>query len=193
MNNLFTAYKVVPDAMFKTFIQNEEDTYDRGGDITETQLMDLAQNKYQTLNDRNEWNAPTPDQEKIIALESEVAKFTKALKNKKKNTPDAGGKPPGKSKDGKQGPGRREYKEPASWKLKPPGKGDKHTKKVNKKTFNWCKNHKMWTVHTTAECKGVAPKGEGKKPGTTDSENDESGKQKLKVNVSALMADDDDE
>ncbi len=85
LNNLFLAYKAVPDAKFKSFIENQEDRYDSGIEVTENKLMELAEKKYQVLQDREEWNAPTPDQEKIIALEATVAKLTKGLKDKGKN------------------------------------------------------------------------------------------------------------
>jgi hypothetical protein len=193
LNNLLKAYKTVPDAQFKIFITNREDKYDAGEDITENALMDLAQNKYTTLKDRNEWNAPTPDQEKLIALATKVESVSKALKTKGRhksqqsdaNQPEASS--PGKN-NGKK---NKQYREPPAWKLKPPAKGESHTKKNNNKTFNWCKNHKMWTLHTTAECKGVAPKGEGTKPAAKPDAKLEA--KKLKVNVSALMAEAEDD
>jgi hypothetical protein len=79
------AYNTVPDAKFKMLIENKEDAYDHGMYTSKTQLMDLAQNKYQLLINHNEWNLPMPDQEKIIALEAAVVKFKKALWNKNKN------------------------------------------------------------------------------------------------------------
>lgn len=189
LNNLFKAYKTIPDVKFKTFINNQEDAYDLGADITENALMDLSQNKFKTLVDRHEWNAPTSDQEKLIALEAKVDSVAKSIKTKARqdkkadtNQTDAG--TPGKKNNTRE---RRQYREPPAWKLKPPGKGESHTKKIKNKTFNWCKNHKMWTLHTTAECKGVVPKGEGKKPSENVKPEANDGK-KLKVNVSALMA-----
>jgi hypothetical protein len=35
----------------------------------------------------------------------------------------------------------------------PPKDNDKKEKQVRKYTYNWCKHHMAWTVHTPSDCK----------------------------------------
>ena len=70
--------------------------------------MERAQHKFKILKTRNEWEAPTPEDEKLLALESTVTKLKSKLEDQKKKSPkktnDGGskfGKYKGKGGDGK--------------------------------------------------------------------------------------------
>ena len=68
-------------------------------DIKPTTLMSLADNKYKTLKIKRTWNAPSQEEEKILALKTEIKK----LKRSRKETPSA---PPGNPK--RQPSGKKE-------------------------------------------------------------------------------------
>jgi hypothetical protein len=171
LSNLFKAYKVVPDHNFEDFVKRTEEQYDQGdNNITADRLMDMSQNKFRVLVDRKEWNAPTADQEKIIALETQIATLKKSLSGKKK------------PKDDKDTSKRRD---PPAWKLKPPGPNEKPVKEVKNKKYHWCTNHKMWCIHSTEQCKGVAVGKSKKEPAAQEAE--------LQIDVDALMANEEED
>jgi hypothetical protein len=72
-----------------------------------------------------------------------------------------GYKPKDKDKDkGKskwKGRDRQGKSPKPAWMTKPPGKGQKATKVVEKKEYHWCMKHKAWTRHKPSECRLEAP------------------------------------
>ena len=48
--------------------------YEDGTDIQPIALMSLADNKYKTLKVKGTWNAPSQEEEKILALKTEIDK-----------------------------------------------------------------------------------------------------------------------
>lgn len=151
--NLFRAYKVVPDKEFATYINAKRDNHDDGTEVIEpNKLMLLAGLKYKTKKQEGEWNAPSTEEEELLALRAEVKK----LKISKANKNDFPAKD--KSKDNaKDDTGRKpkvKKQRKPSWMLIPPKQGDKHTKTVNSKEWHWCPKHECWVRHSPAECKG---------------------------------------
>ena len=59
---------MVPDKNFARYIQAKEDEYNEGGIKDPKQLMMRASNKYRTLVEDKVWNAPTEEDNKILAL-----------------------------------------------------------------------------------------------------------------------------
>jgi len=100
--NLFKAYKSVKDCDFTAYIKKKEDEYEEGEDVNVNMLMLQASNKYKTMFVNQTWNAPSPEEEKILALESQIQKLKK---QKEKPTQDKKG-----GKEGKKGKkkGRKE-------------------------------------------------------------------------------------
>ena len=135
VTNLFKGYKAAADPGFVAYIQKKEDAYDEGEDITADKLMVLAANKYKTLVEQKQWNAPSKAEEKIIALETKIQELTKlkrdAIKAKKTRT----GKP--------------------DWMSKEPKGDEPHTKMMEGKEFHWCKKHRSWGRHKPSDCRGV--------------------------------------
>jgi hypothetical protein len=145
--NLMTAYKTVKDHAFNSYIVKKEEQYDEGNeDLPPERLMHLAEQKYKILKQRGTWNAPTPEEEKIIALEAELKAVKKDLKSKKST---------------KKGPGKQQQngkQQNKAWKTVPPPAGDlEKPKTVNGNTYYWCNNCKIWTSnpkHRTNTCEG---------------------------------------
>jgi len=72
--NLFKAYKVIKDKEFTKYINDKKNEYNEGKDINPSQLMLLASNKFKTMKQDDEWNAPSEEQEQIMALQAQVKK-----------------------------------------------------------------------------------------------------------------------
>jgi len=72
LTNLFKGYKAATDKVFSDYITRKQESYEDGVDITPHELMELAANKYKNLKINGKWNAPTPNEEKILALQAEV-------------------------------------------------------------------------------------------------------------------------
>jgi hypothetical protein len=142
----------VSDKGFIAYIQKKQDEYDEGKDIHPDQLMLLANNKFKTKKQDGDWNAPSPEEEDIIALRAEVdrLKIQKANKVKK---PEETSTP--KDKRNTNNPtGKRNATRKPKWMLIPPKQGEKHQKQVNDKQYYWCPVIEAWARHTPAQCLG---------------------------------------
>ncbi len=73
--NLFKAYKAVSDREFISYIRKKEDEYEEGAEINTDALMLLADNKFKTFKQADTWNAPSPEEEKILTLETQIQKL----------------------------------------------------------------------------------------------------------------------
>jgi hypothetical protein len=150
LSNLFKAYKAVSDAEFTDYIRYHETKYDDGETITSERLMHLALNKYKMRVEKGLWNAPTEDQQKIIALEAQLEKIIKARGKQQAGSGKSSNPNKGKGNTGKDG---QPYVKPA-WMKIAPKQGESTKKTVDKKTYWWCTNHKSWCRHSTDKCKG---------------------------------------
>jgi hypothetical protein len=65
LTNLFRAYKSVLDKEFIRYIKDKETDYEDGEDVTASQLMTKAKNRYKTMMQNGEWNSTTEDEAKI--------------------------------------------------------------------------------------------------------------------------------
>jgi hypothetical protein len=61
--------------------KKKEDAYDDGTDTTAEALMLRAAEKYKRMVEAKEWKAPSPEHEKIIALEAAIKKLTSKQSN----------------------------------------------------------------------------------------------------------------
>ena len=154
--NLFKGYAQASDHVFTAYIAKKQDEYHDGVDVEPEHLMQLALNKYQTLVEDGKWNAPTEADSKIIALEAQVKKLTRAP-----------AKAPAKGKVGvdkkdKKSPNKGNKNKP-EWMAVAPKEGEPKKKTVKDKLYNWCPKHKAWVRHSPEQCEG---KGLGKHPDT---------------------------
>ena len=190
LSNLFRAYKVVSDKDFVTYINKKKDEYDEGKDITPSQLMLLAGNKFKTKKQDNEWNAPSEEQEQIIALRAQVEKLQK-YKNKTKS--EQAMKPEAKSEKNKAGFNQKKPFRKPKWMLLAPKEGGSHEKTVDGRKYHWCPKHEAWVRHLPSKCqgKGYNPKrkaiSEDNRSSQNDPETQESANKKLKV-ANALLS-----
>ena len=89
LTHLFKGYLAASDKVFVRYINDKKDKYEEGKELSADKLMQLADNKFRLLKEREEWDAPSPEEEKIMALEAAVDKLKKRKGNsKRKETQD---------------------------------------------------------------------------------------------------------
>ena len=149
--NLFQAYQMCEDEVFKRYIEAKENQYDDGLAMTETELMQVALTKYQTRVDGGEWQVLTAEQEKIVTLEARL-KRQEQQRNKTGNQKNKLVKNQPKGQYLEQGRNKK-----PDWMLKHPSEQEKKAGKkvVDGKEYYWCESHKAWGRHKSEECKGL--------------------------------------
>jgi hypothetical protein len=70
--NLFKGYLVVNDKTFIAYIGRKQENYEEGDNIATKYLMTMVDNRFNLLKEDNRWNAPSEDEEKILAMHAEI-------------------------------------------------------------------------------------------------------------------------
>ena len=84
------------------------------------------------------------------------------------------GKGKGNAKRGDRG-GTKSKREQDQWKYVPPKDGEPHTKVgPTGRTYHWCPNHLMWTIHTPAQCNKVPSSDDQPSSNSSDSKSNEA-------------------
>ena len=168
--NLFKGYAACSDKNFVKYIANKEEKYEEGEELNPKKLMLLADTKYKTLVEKGTWDAPSAEEEKIIALQAQVESLQKKM-NKAGNSKDTSSKT-GKEK-GKGTPKKPDwmYQEPPEDKLKEP-------RNWNGKPWYWCSKKTggkctpgAYRRHKPSECKGIAAGSKRKTAGESKDKN----------------------
>ena len=154
--NLFKGYQAASDKVFVSYIGRKLEKYEEGEDITSETLMQLGDNKYKLLKEGGLWNAPSDEEEKILALQTEVKKLQKNLT--KKSDPKKTEKNLVIDKSKK----RTKLKKP-SWFFKEPQDDElKKPKFWNNRNWYWCspstggKCNGIYRAHKPSDCEGKA-------------------------------------
>lgn len=143
--NLFRAYLTVKDRDFKEYIKRKESDYEENNERLEPEkLMNLAENRFKIRKLRGIWNAPSLEDEKIIALEAK-------LKQMEVKQTGRGSTNSGETNTNYQKKKRRVDEE---WMMVKPKPGEPHDKEVDGKDWHWCPTHEKWTRHTASQCQG---------------------------------------
>ncbi len=148
LSNLFTGYLAAKDKAFVAYIDKKLELYEEGVDVNYNQLMLWARQKYDLLRDKGTWNAPTPEEEKIIALTAQVNKMSEKLRARKPS--DNGGK---QIKDK-----NRDLKPKPEWFEKEPEDPSKSIT-WNNKMWHWCGAKtggkcESYVRHKPEDCRG---------------------------------------
>ena len=169
--NLFSAYGAVPDKKFVEQIERQKDKFDDGEDVTVKTLMQVALIRYKDRKRSGLWQAPSAEEEQIIALTAQV----KGLQTKKHGARSKSTRE--KKLESTKTP-RRNDDPKYAWKLVAPKPGEPTTKEWNKKTYHFCTNHKAWCLHNQTDC----TLGDNPQPKTSGEDKHERGaKQKLSL------------
>ena len=165
--NLFKGYLSATDKSFTTYIEKKLEAYEEGQDMTADQLMLWARNKYDLLLDKGIWNAPTEQEEKIIALQAQVKEMAKKL-SEKKSPQTTKGKTNKSAQNPKDKKKKSKRTEKPDWFTKKPTNVHK-TVHWNNREWNWCGADtggkcESYVIHKPTECKGLKRQGSATKP-----------------------------
>jgi hypothetical protein len=80
LTNLFKGYEAAIDKTFVDYIGGKKERYEEGEDATSDALMEQANSKYKLMKENLTWNAPSKQEERILALMSEVKNLKKFKK-----------------------------------------------------------------------------------------------------------------
>jgi len=113
--------------------------------------MLLTNNKFKTFHQAQAWNAPSLEEEKILALETQIQKLRKEKKKPKQQE----GTKKGKDKDGTKKGKKKKKKDGPKWMQVPPADANKDKPKTIKgKQYFWCAKHAKWAGHIMSTCQG---------------------------------------
>jgi hypothetical protein len=139
-------------------MKNKRDAYDDGEDVQPDPLMAVALAKSQSLIESGVWNMISPDQERLVALLSEVNMLKdRKLKLSKDTQGGKKGKKPedkGKFKRTPKPSKKKSDEDKWAWKKVPPQAGEPKTKRMPgfDNDHHWCDDHQAWTVHLSEDC-----------------------------------------
>jgi hypothetical protein len=144
--NLFKAYELIEDAKFNHYVQYVQYGYSADPDAYNARtLINSVENNYRTRVEAGTWPKTFADKEgipSIAALQAEIQAM-KATQGGSNNS------------DAKAKAKEEKY----AWKKIPPKEGESKSKPYEDRTYHWCGKHKLWTIHTEAECTGVKVRG----------------------------------
>jgi hypothetical protein len=149
MMNVNTAYMACKDADFVRHAKDEYGRWEQGATMTLLKgYMASCLVKYKTLKMKGLWEAPSPEQEQIIALTAAVSSLKTKAASKVGNKTKTGSSDKSNKKTDKV-PSRTRNAGIFAWKDVPPGAGEATTKVFNEKTYYWCTHHPspMWALH----------------------------------------------
>lgn len=165
LTNLFKAYAACSDKNFVRYIADRQTEWEDGKEMTPTQLMEKAANKYKILKTKELWEAPSAEEEKLLALEARFAELKKKFANKRKkpgssnNSSGSNGDPPTQKK-------KKDRKEKPAWMFTRPTDADlRKPREWNGTMWHYCgsetggKCDGVYRAHKPSECKGTAKKG----------------------------------
>jgi hypothetical protein len=191
LTNLFKGYMECSDKEFVGYIKRKHETYEEGNDIEPDALMKLADTKYKILKEAGRWNAPSAEEEKILALEAQI----KSLRRPPTKKPEGGKKTDGHKKgdrDKTKNPER-----PGWFSVEPKEEDLTKPREWNGKPWYWCsaktggKCSGAFRRHKPSVCQGLsffkAKTGEKRKTEEQEPKSTKETKKKVKLS-SALQA-----
>ena len=169
LTHLFKGYLAASDKVFVKYITEKMDRYEEGDDMSADRLMQLADNKFRLLKEREEWDAPSAEEEKLLAFQTEVEK----LKSMKRKFEDKDKKGSRKVSKRSEKPSKGKGQEKPSWMFKKPSEENLHKpRKWNAKDWWYCSHETggkcdgEYRRHKPSDCQGRAFKGPKEKKKT---------------------------
>jgi hypothetical protein len=142
LTNLFAAYLAVDEPTFHSYMVSQRDQYYDGRiEFTVDSLMQIALDKFHWSMDTGEWS---PKGGPYVSKEDQIVALSAKVEELKLQQ----GKPKGQGRKNKAKGEADQW----AWKKIAPKSGEMHTKSRDGKTYHWCPNHIMWTIHTSGQC-----------------------------------------
>ena len=151
LTNLFKEYLACADPIFCRYMEKKQEAHDEGTTIDPNHLMKWAKIKYGIIKEKGLWNAPTREEQQILAMKAEVNNLKK---NKDKKRGPKNAQNPTKQNNPQKGKPDWMYHEPNDSELTKP-------KFWRKFQWWWC-GHKTggkceeFRRHKPDSCKGPA-------------------------------------
>ena len=167
LTHLFKGYLAASDKNFVKYINDKKDRYEEGIEMDADRLMQLADNKYRLLKERDEWDAPTAEEEKIMALQAAVENLTRKSKKRKNTEPKSSDKTGNlKNKRNNKQKGKNQNPPKPSWMFQRPPEAELHKPRSwNGNEWWFCdpdtggKCDGKYRRHKPQDCEGRAFKG----------------------------------
>ena len=120
LSHLFKGYLAASDKSFNKYINDKKDRYEEGEEISADKLMQLADNKYRLLKEREEWDAPSAEEEKIMALQAAVESLTKNKRKRREYADEENGSSRSTKKQSGKAKGKKQNPPKPSWMFRRP-------------------------------------------------------------------------
>ena len=155
LTNLFKGYLAAKDKSFCAYINSKKEDHEEGQTITTDQLMKWAKNKYEIIKEAGKWNAPSHEEQQIIALRAEIKTMKQGTTQQKPQT---------KNRRKFQGKPNRNWEDKPDWFNNPPSAKDKHKSRtwLNREWY-WCGSStggqcEKWRQHKPETCGQYTPR-----------------------------------
>jgi len=160
LGNLFKGYKSCSDKQFTDYIQRKKDLYEEGQPIDEDSLMIDALNKFNSIKKEGQWNALSPEQEKLVSLTAQFEQLkdrnlqlSRKLNGNPKKKFNADQKAKKNFEKKKKSKFKTKEQTDEAWKKIPPSEGESNTKVKEGNTYLWCSEHLAWGKHHLKDCR----------------------------------------
>ena len=170
LTQLFKGYLSASDKIFVKYINEKMERYEEGEDMHSDTLMQLADNKFRLMKERGIWDAPSAEEEKILALQAEVEKLKKTKRKTEYQKSISNKRPKAPKKTSSNKGSKRQKKEKPAWMHQRPSDKDLHKpRQWNGKDWWFChpdtggKCDGEYRRHKPSQCEGKAFKRDGKK------------------------------
>ena len=170
------------------YVNEKLSRYEEGELKEADQLMTLMANKYKNMMIQNQWEAPSPHDATIQALQSKVEKLQRELKRAPKITQH---KNPQKKKEGQSS--KPQCPKQLANNEKPQTRQMSRIRMWNGNKWYWCpketggKCEGCWVRHPPASCEGKAFKGFNKKVMSKDAPKPEKVEKKARERKKPMM------
>jgi hypothetical protein len=162
LTHLFAAYGVASDKTFREYATKQEQEWEDGKTMSPQELMIKMGNRYKTLKVKGLWDAPSKDEEKLMAMQTKFNEMKEHLQRKTREYNKAKG---GTKYGGKGGSTQdtTRYPQDPTW-LSNNEKPDPVSKVMQHKGWPWyycCEENGgkcggRWRKHKPSECKGIS-------------------------------------
>lgn len=154
LTNLFKGYLSAKDRVFCAYINSKKEKHEEGQNISTDQLMKWARNKFDIIKESGKWNAPSSEEQQIIALRAEI----KSIKGNEKS------KQSKSNKRNFKGTPKSNWEDKPEWFQGPPSQKDKDKPKtwINRQWY-WCGamtggQCETWRQHKPQDCGNFTPR-----------------------------------
>ena len=218
LSNLFKGYLAVSDKVFVKYIAGKMEKYEEGKEFSPDQLMQLADNKYRLMKEKMVWDAPSEEEEKILALQAQVNLLKKNTNRQPRDRRNDNSGKGSRNKqyvnanqnrgnaNGNQKRNRNVLPKPDWMKHKPKHEDLRNPREWSGSTWWWCGKEtggkcspSQWRAHPPNECRGTMRKREflavRDEERKDDQRNPNRNEKKLKISeaLTSIVENDDDE